>query len=344
MIKEWNMLRVAACLTIVLLHSMTQTSRVLGQPQTEFYHFGRILMCFATPTFIVLSIIILANRYNDKLPKNFWESRIKYIYLPFISFGIIDALVGNYLKPNLLLDQKILDNVLTGKFIGWFILVIFQFYLLHFLVVRFKISVRKLFPFSVLIMGIYLYLINHDIITLGKYSYALKLPFIAWFGYFTSAFLVGKHYKTIAPKLYKYRWLTLVLLAASIGLVYLSYRLGNTAVDSRRFDLYPLVISMSAVILAWGQSLPNLKIVNLVSNYSFGIYLLHWQFQRLIAPHLPIFSSNYTYNVILLFLTSLVCSMLTIKIISFIPFGSFIIGKTKKLKKSKMKPQQVNVA
>ncbi|VEF49623.1 putative membrane component involved in biofilm formation [Bacillus freudenreichii] len=338
MIKEWNLLRVIACLSVVLLHSSTQTARILGHPQTDIYHLGRILLCYATPTFIVLSMIIIANRYPLKLPGDFWGSRFKYIFLPFISFGIIDALVVKYLKPALILDQKILDNILTGKFIGWFILVIFQFYLLHYLVIRFKLSMKWLFPLSLFVMFGYLFLLNTEKITLDGFSYMLKFPFLAWFGYFTAAFIVGKHYKVISEKLLRFRWVTLLFLFVSIGIVYVSYRLGITEVDSRRMDLYPLVLSVSAVILAWGQLIPKLKLIDLISNYSFGIYLLHWQYQRLLGLKMPFIAPNYTLNVLVLFLLSLIASMITIKVISLLPFGSFIIGKTKRNKKRPVKP------
>ncbi|WP_375803831.1 acyltransferase family protein, partial [Staphylococcus aureus] len=76
MIKEWDLLRAIACLSIVTLHTTTWMTF-----HNEFYaehttlHFIRILLCFATPTFIVLSIIILAHKYPNQLPSNFWSKR-----------------------------------------------------------------------------------------------------------------------------------------------------------------------------------------------------------------------------------------------------------------------------
>ena len=80
-VKEWNLLRVVACLSIVLLHCTTQIGKNVGYPDIENYHFYRMLLCYATPTFIVLSEIILANRYPSILPQNFWMKRIKYIFI-----------------------------------------------------------------------------------------------------------------------------------------------------------------------------------------------------------------------------------------------------------------------
>lgn len=334
MIKELNLLRTIACLSIVFLHSTTLMGRVVGHPQIELYHFSRIALCFATPTFVVLSIIILANRYRDNLPENFWASRFKFIYLPYVSFAVIDAFVVKYFEPHVLLDQRILENLLTGKFVGWFILVIFQLYFLYYFVVKYKLSMKWLFPISLLISTVYLTRIYGDINIpfLKNFEYTLKLPFLAWFGYFTIAVIIGKHYKLISEKLLKYRWLTFLWFFISLSILYISYRSGITGIHSRRLDLYPLVLSITAVILAWGQLIPKSKLINTISNYSFGIYLLHWEIQRFIAPYVGQYFIHRSTKIIVLFITSLFLSMVIIKIISHLPLGSYVIGTVKRQK------------
>lgn len=79
MVREWNLLRTIACLSVVFLHSSTQIGRSFGYPSIENMYFLRVLLTYATPTFIVLSEIILANRYKDKIPPNFFTKRIKLI-------------------------------------------------------------------------------------------------------------------------------------------------------------------------------------------------------------------------------------------------------------------------
>ncbi|MCM3705708.1 acyltransferase family protein [Cytobacillus firmus] len=332
MIKEWNLLRFVACLSIVLLHSTTQSARELGYPGTEIYQFFRIFLCYATPAFIVLSVIILANRYPDKLPEKFWMNRMKWIYVPFLIFAILDAIIGKYFNPNLMVGQKILDNMITGKFVGWFILVIFQFYFLHYLVVRYKWSLKWLFPISMIIMFAYSFYALENPVSLEGYSHLLKLPFLGWFGYFTIAFIIGKHYKKISLFLYKYRWRTLLALGISILYLYGSFESGNVAVNSRRLDLYPLVISVSSVIIAWGQKIPKLNFIDLVSSYSFGIYLVHWQVLRFLAPYTAEYFTNPLGHVLSLFGLTLLISMMIIKLITLVPYGDFIIGKVKKKK------------
>lgn len=330
MVKEWNLLRAVACMFIVLLHSTTNTGSAIGYPSIENYHLYRLLLCFATPTFIVLSEIIIANKYKNNLPSGFFKKRIKFIIAPFISFAIIDAFVVNYLSASEVnINNKIISNLL-GNFEGYFILIIFQFYILHYLIIRFKISVEKLLPISIIIMILHLYILYSDIPFVNEYRSELKLPFTAWFGYFTVAFLIGKQYEKISYYLKEYKWLTLIFVFFSVYLVYMTYTAGNTQISSRRIDLFPLSISITFAVIAWGQILPNFKIINLISNYSLGIYLIHWQIQKFIAPYTANFLHSTSTRVIGLFIISMAISIIIIKIISLIPFGTYIVGNTKR--------------
>ncbi|WP_408007878.1 acyltransferase family protein [Pseudalkalibacillus sp. A8] len=342
MVKEWNLLRFVACLSIVLLHSTTQTGLVAGFPQAEYYELARLLLCYATPTFIVLSEIILANKYTDRLGEGFFTKRLKWIYLPFVSFAILDALVTFHLSGNGFagVTDKIKNNVLFGEFEGYFVLVILQFYLLHYIVLKFNISMKVLLPISYVVMIIHLHLLNYsDLAFVQDNRHLLKIPFTAWFGYFTTGYLIGRHYKTIIQFLGKYKWYTLLGVVLSLYFVAMNYKFGFTSVNSKRFDLFPFVILSSLAILTFGKYVPNLKIINTISNYSFGIYLLHWQVQRFIGPYTANFFEHTSTRVIGLFIVSLLLSMLIIKSVSLLPFGSYIVGNTKRRKKSIRVPE-----
>ncbi|MBM7690837.1 membrane-bound acyltransferase YfiQ involved in biofilm formation [Peribacillus deserti] len=340
MINEWNVLRTVACLSIVFLHSTT----MIGSPNIEYFDLFRALLCFATPTFVVLSEIILANRYPDKLPENFWSKRFQWIYLPFLSFAIIDALVAKDLYPNLNLSQKMIENAVFGLFGGYFVLIIFQFYLLHYLVIRFKISMKLLFPLSLIIMFAHLYILNGKHPFVVEYNKMLVMPFTAWFAYFTTAFIIGKHYKKIAAVLLKYRWFTIIPVVLSVALVFYFYQEGNTAVNSRRLDLFPVVISVSMFILAWGQRLPKLRLVNIISNYSFGIYLVHWQVLKYLSPFVSQLFPSKSLKIITLFVITITISIAIIKLVSLLPKGSYIVGNINRRRKKAVSVQRTQAA
>ncbi|MEK5214674.1 acyltransferase family protein [Psychrobacillus sp. FSL H8-0487] len=342
MIKEWNLLRAVTCLCIVFLHSTTQTASIVSYPEIEYYQFFRILLCFATPTFIVLSVIILANRYPEKLPSNFWESRFKFIFLPFLSFALIDALVVSYsTNTGTYFAVKLLKNIMTGSFEGWFILVIFQFYFLHFLVTKYKVSMAWLVPTSILIMLWYLNWMENNPDIFLDFNYILKLPFLAWVGYFALGYIIGKNYTVISQKLFKHRWATLLYIGVSFSLVFLSYEAGNTLVYSRRFDLFPFVLSVTCALIAWGQAIPNFKVVKMLNDNAFGIFLVHWQVQVFLAPITANYFQHTSTRVVALFIFSLLVSLIVIKLISLLPFGEYIIGKTKKKAQNDIKLEPI---
>jgi probable poly-beta-1,6-N-acetyl-D-glucosamine export protein len=335
MIKEWNLLRVIACLTIVFLHSTSQIGLATGFPKTEYYQLLRVILCYATPTFVVLSEIILANRYPNKLPDKFWTKRLKWIFAPYISFAIIDALVSYKISPNFDLGEKVIKNIFLGEFEGYFVLIIFQFYVLHYFVTKYRISTNWLIPVSILAMTFHFKILEGNIPFVKENIAFFKIPFTAWFGYFTIAYAIGRNYKKASALFLKYKWLSLVGVVVSLFSIFVLFKAGYTSVGSRRIDLVPLTITISVAVIAWGQLIKNFKIINLISNYSFGIYLLHWQIQRYFGSNIAqYFETTYT-RVLALFIFSLIVSMFIIKIISMLPFGSYIVGNVNRKLPSK---------
>ena len=226
---------------------------------------------------------------------------------------------------------------LIGNFEGYFIIIIFQFYILHYFVVRYKISVEKLLPVSILIMIVHLWIVNHTTILPPDSMKSLRLLITGWIGYFTIGFLIGKHYDTIKKFLKDYKWTILILFGFSIYFMFLSFSNGNIEPNSKRIDIFIFTITICLLILAWGQVLPNLKIVNLISNYSLGIYLLHWQVLSIVTPYVTDYFTSPSRLIIGLFIVTMIITMILIKLISLLPFGKYIIGNTKRSYSKKTK-------
>ncbi|CAM5618308.1 Acyltransferase 3 domain-containing protein OS=Lysinibacillus sphaericus OX=1421 GN=LS41612_19805 PE=3 SV=1 [Lysinibacillus sphaericus] len=99
-----------ACLSILLLHTSSWVILEVGvEPEQQVYLFLRIALCYATPTFIVLSIIILSNRYRERLPIYFWSNVLQYILVPFLVWAFVDALlVESIYRKGLFMGQVFL--------------------------------------------------------------------------------------------------------------------------------------------------------------------------------------------------------------------------------------------
>ncbi|MGE7842299.1 acyltransferase family protein [Lysinibacillus sp. NPDC093712] len=331
MIKEWDLLRVVACLSILLLHTSSWVIMEVGaEPEQPLYLFLRIALCYATPTFIVLSILILSNRYREKLPTNFWSSRIQYIFVPFLVWAFLDALLVESIYQKGLLWDKYYHNVVSGEFVGWFVVVIMQLYMVIALIKRFKWSIAWFLPLSVLIT-----LVHHAIILLPYPIFednvmVIRLLFTGWLGYFAVAYAIGVYYEQLAVLAKKYRGATIVFVILSALFLYIRVQLGYIEVHSRRLDLVPLVVSVVLYVIAWGQLIPSTKVVRIISQYGFMIYLIHWEVLRLSTSwFVAHFDSTLTRVPLLMLWTLVVCIGLT-KLLSYLPFSQWIVGKLKK--------------
>ena len=331
MIKEWAMLRVVACLSILLLHASSWIVMTVGEaPQREMYMFLRIALCYATPTFIMLSILILANRYREQVPTGFWSSRIQYIFVPFLVWSFVDALAVESIYRKGLLWEKFVNNVLYGEFVGWFVVVILQLYAIFALMKRFKWSPAWFLPMCVIIS-----LVHHEVIMLPYPFFennmlVMRLLFTGWLGYFALAYLMGMYYTQIAILAKRYRMVTIVLVLLSGLFLYIRLQLGYTEVHSRRLDLVPLVVSIVLFVVAWGQSLPYVAPISIISKYAFMIYLMHWEVLRFSTGWFVEHFDNTLVRVPLLVLWTLIVCLGLTKLISMLPFSQWIVGKIKR--------------
>jgi len=330
-IKEWDLLRVVACLSILLLHTSSWIIMEVGAiPEQTFYLFLRIALCYATPTFILLSILILANRYQDKIPSNFWSNRIQYIFLPYLIWAMIDALLVELIYSKGLFWEKFVRNIVYSEFVGWFVLVIIQLYVVFVLLKRFKWSMAWFLPLCMLIT-----LVHHSVISLPypifeENESMFRLLFTGWLGYFAIAYAMGVYYTQIAALAKKYRYATIVFFVLSVAFLYIRMLLGYTETHSRRLDLMPLVISTALLVIAWGQSIPYTKTVRVLSQYSFMIYLIHWEVLRLSTGWFIEHFDRTLVRVPLLMLWTLVVCITLTKLISLLPHSQWIVGKIKK--------------
>ncbi len=111
--------------------------------------------------------------------------------------------------------------------------------------------------------------------------------------------------------------------------IFVNYKLGSISANSRRLDIMPLVLSITLLIISFKERLNVSQIVNYISAYSFGIYLIHFQVQRYVAPHTATLVDTTFLRVTLLFTISLILSMLITHILKLLPFGKYIIGEVK---------------
>ncbi|MGM0419476.1 MAG: acyltransferase family protein, partial [Bacillota bacterium] len=171
-IEEIDLLRSIAIICVVIVHSVSrvieiyESHNMLLSYQKDILLTIRLFTTFGTPIFIFLSVFLLAYAYSDHLPDNFMKKRVKLILIPYISMALIYAFImvheNGFLHNGdavIKYIQYFIENIFTGFYRhGYFIIVIFQFYIIYKLFNKKlkKINTIKLLSFTFFINILYL--------------------------------------------------------------------------------------------------------------------------------------------------------------------------------------------
>ena len=345
-VKEIFLLRFVACLGIVLMHSVTLALDIYDiEESTTFFVLTslQLALMFGTPIFIFISEFVIAFSYTDELPKRFYKKRFHYIFLPFIFIGIIDAALHSISMTSVDFEKKVLLNFFEGDFHGYFIVIIFQFYLLHPLFVKYVVP--KYPAYQVILTAClvnFAYLAFFNFIDPFKYLYFLpyiemewivlnKMPFPAWIAYFVVAYYCGKHYEPFLTLLHRFRYLTASACLLTLGMLLASQWSGLlTEVHSKRVDVILYTLSVAFLLFFIASKIKNMpKWIIFISRYSFGIYLLHPLFIVLFKSIFLQFIDEISVLTVIIstFFMSTICSICATYLLNKWKFGPFIVGQ-----------------
>ncbi|MCP3032871.1 acyltransferase family protein [Halobacillus sp. A1] len=341
LVNEIFLLRSLACLAVVIIHSINSVFANFGiRKVPEYMEINnvlfviQILLMFGTPMFVFISEFILANAYKEKAPEGFFLKRIKFILTPFLVIGLCSSLIAifqhDYISTGTILTT-IYEQFLLGYFHGYFVLIIFQFYFLHFIFRKYiegRFQAKYIVMVSIMINACYLAYYNFvEPIT----TFPFHMLFLAWIGYFAIAFYCGSNFNKFKLQLIKYRK---IILATPIltGLIVLFFCYSGflTFIQSKRVDIVFYTISLAFFLFYVGMQIkkvPNILIK--ISQYSFGIYLLHPFFQLFLEN---LFPNNYSLTSLVIYIIAatvigLIGPVLSIIIFNKFKFGPYIVGK-----------------
>lgn len=337
-INEIFWLRAIACLSVVLIHAIT--SNRLHHPDSNMLwglELFQLTLMFATPVFVFISEFLFARSYHDGLPKGFFKKRIKLLLFPYISIGIIFAIVFN---DNLTFQSflfKAFTNIFAGMFVAYFILIIFQFYILHYLFYK---KLKEWNPWKVLFCSfiiniIYIGFFNfvpHPDNLLAEYIWKRGhwLLAIGWIFYFALGYYVGAYYEEVKKFITEHIALVLGFFLTTLAFLLFMHISGVLDVtSSKRIDIILYTTAVIFLIIGLSSLFKTVpKIVLFISNYSFNIYLLHRFTVSTIGP----ISNNDIINILALTIFGVIASIIMAKIINLLPFGKYIVGQPYKIK------------
>ena len=343
-VNEIIWLRTIACVSIVLLHSIAwglefvNTLSSLPLYLVAILDSFHIFLYYGTPTFIFITAFILGYSYKEKQinSRHFLLSRVKFILIPYFCMGVLYAL------PYLLISGeqfliKILLNIFIGDFHAYFVLIIFQFYLLFILIKKWLDTYPPsiLIIISLLINFGYLFIfnfINPMAVPFSDYIWERYywVPFPGWIFYFTLAYYIGGNYIQFVTLISKNKiYIFLAPILTSLLVLSFYHNEFLTIHSSKRIDILFHTISIICLFFYITSKIKTLPfLVTIINKYSYGIYLIHTFYITLIIILLNYIPIKFgLFSILILFIGSIICSIITINFLNTFTFGKYIVGK-----------------
>ncbi|TWT07162.1 acyltransferase family protein [Planococcus sp. CPCC 101016] len=317
-LNEINIIRAIMCLSIVVTHSISNYLRNVEVDQAAYDQYIlwlRFALLCSTPIFILLSETLLSKNYPNGLKNGFFLKRIKYILLPYILIGLIVSYRGSDKDFSSFIEVAF-QKVVLGQWYGFFVIVIFQFYILHWLIGKYLARVNPLGPilisFAISFAHVYCFVhVNfYQNLILTDYPLWYKTHIFMWLFYFIVAFYIGQYYEQLITFLTDKIWVPVLMTLISFGIIMYNYlEMDYTRISSERYDMLLYSVSMFFLLVALIRKFnyDNQTLV-MISNFSFFIYLTHMVFLPYFAKLSMTFGDNFfAYVAIMAFLTISSC-------------------------------------
>ena len=326
-------MRALACLSIVLIHAITTTfiqSDNIGKG--TLIRVIQLLLMFSTPLFVFISEFLLAKNYHTSIKKGFFKDMLLFLGIPYVCINI--GISYFYFKPKTFTEFLgfLESTMFHGAAVTYFIVIILQFYILHFLFSKYLVNRNPILMvlFSVLFATVY-WGIRQFIpqpespILAWFWDREGWMLFLGWLSYFILGFYTGIYYEKLMANIKKYTWLILLGTLLSTAFLIFNYVSGvSTWVESKRFDI-PIYVTMIILLFflfsAYFKYVP--KFIIFISNYSFCIYLLHYFFVNQLGL---LREDSAIRNIVFTFIITVTVSICLAYLINQFKWGKYIIG------------------
>lgn len=331
-------LRAIATLAVVLLHVASQM----------FYNFGKVsdlqwwasnlfmnLGRFSVPCFIMITgALILGRNYNWK---NFIKKRFLRILCPFIFWSIIYIIYNlariiykDSSKLNLNFILEYIQNKLAygASYQMWYIYMLIGIYLIFPIFNKWIINSNKKEQQYFLLICLLNYLIQYLSIDFLKTDVNINY-FSESLGYLVLGYyLTNNKFNFDGKKRFYFLILISVFLISYLTIcidTYYSSIIKNSPIQKiKPWDLLQ-TISIFLLFLYIPYLNKKIRLLSIVNNYSFGIYLIHVLIMDLLAKAgLAYYSFNPYLSIPITFICTIFFSILVLYLLSKLPYGKYI--------------------
>lgn len=287
---------------VVATHSISQYITAIEVDVTkedQYILWIRFAILCATPIFILISETLLARNYASGVPKGFFYKRIKFILIPYALVGTVLSYTTSSKDLSSFLE-KLKSIVLLGHWHGYFILVIFQFYVLHWLLGKYLARTNPFLPLAAAFLlsflhsfGFY-FIGEYQGLILTHYPLSHRTFILSWVFYFVAGFYIGQYYDQLVAFLMKRIWLpALASISSYLAMMYLVLERGKDAAISERTEMLVFAISVFLLLVVLFRKYKvESNTLMYISNFSFFIYLSH----LIVLPNLVGLSLKFGQN------------------------------------------------
>ncbi|TQR18163.1 acyltransferase family protein [Psychrobacillus soli] len=352
-VDEIYILRAVSCLAIVFIHSISSILNYWETPYDtkEILTNIQMFLMFGTPVFIFISEFVISYKYKNTLKTNFLRNRLKFILIPYFFMALLHTIIWTFKSGDIIsnLGQfsiSLVRSIFLGEFIGYFILIIFQFYIMHILFVKYisnHVKPKYIIAFCIIINVLYLGFFNFSEPITGL-SYLWEryyMLFPAWLIYFCIGYYSGVYYSNFKKFIVQNSHYIMQLPVVAVLLMYFIHINDIISiVSSKRIDIVIYTLSMVIFIFCIGDRFNNQqkKFFKWMSSYSIGIYLLHPIFILIIELFVPIKKGSViiiALYIVLTFIFSVLSSMMVMNFLNRFNLGKYLVGNLGKIKRGK---------
>jgi peptidoglycan/LPS O-acetylase OafA/YrhL len=357
-IEEINFLRGFGVLAVIAIHTTGYFTEIKSYNTLVLLNLWTdIFSQFAVPLFILISGFVLARNYrNDFSLTKFYKKRIRSIIPQYLIFSVLYTVFNNWvvmqsnpLSTNLSL---LLNNILhsNASYHLWFFLIIIQLYILYPIIIKIydfcKLIDRAEFLIAFLLIIQTLWMVG---IHTSSFPF-IKLNFMSFLFYFGLGIYTCDHFDQLKKGFNRLTPIYLITsLALTIGSSFFiiiglttGYRFnsipayffmgGELVYPVLRISTFLLLFNLAASLVGKRNILA--KVVYRIGDYSFGIYLIHIFFNQYAIKILKNNTIDYNNWVFYpsVFVVTVAFSYLAVRLISYIPYSYYIIGRRNKIK------------
>lgn len=365
-IDELVYIRAIAALGILIIHATG--GFVVNSEFGSKAMFGGIFLNqffrFGSPIFMMISGLVIFYNYRSRdgfdAPR-FFKKKITYILIPYLIWSITYFLYDVFYF-DLQITREMLLKLRTDIFTGgayshlYFIFLIFQFYLLVPLLLRFLPQQMEKRPFVVVGISFVLQLIVllYGYYFRSRFNTGFMVTFnayywktvIAWQYYFVLGGTIGVHYKKVSQfiedNIKKILMIFLVVTVFYVGQPYVR-AIANGNLDGygkfgsiRPQTMVYATATMPVLIYITKRMLGSFNILKNFGTYSFGIYFSHPlilnEIKRVLFKYNQIFGYGRITSLFIITGLAVVLTYVFVALVGILPFRKIIIGNIPKYK------------